>query len=341
MSELGRNEDLALVCEYDGCEEDCPKECSTCAIAIKTDGDAALKTDNLTSAIRLYKRALFLEPRFAEAWNNLANAYNMKDELHNAIEAFNKAIAIDDEYGKALFGKAMTLRKLGLLDEAMQLANQILDLYNNEQVIAFKHELLEQGVHDDKLNENINIVELANEKEESYVELPSHSFFTNLFETISFLKRYEKSECIELTMFALYSSLVVLFFMFSNSKATLEQQHTVIEEFRTLQENSFCNWLHENEFQIGDGAEILSHRIDTYFENKSQFHERTLYCLLECDPNFLCGKCNIEDISNWIIEDAQQKYSTIYKDVELATRKYCQENLNKFVIILLKKFKII
>ena len=28
MSELGRNEDLALTCEYDGCEDDCPKECS-------------------------------------------------------------------------------------------------------------------------------------------------------------------------------------------------------------------------------------------------------------------------------------------------------------------------
>ena len=86
MSELGRNENLALTCEY--------------------DGDAALIENKLPSAIRFYKRALFLEPRFAEAWNNLANAYNMINEPHNALEAFDKAIAIDDEYGKALFGKA-------------------------------------------------------------------------------------------------------------------------------------------------------------------------------------------------------------------------------------------
>ena len=148
MSELGRNENLALTCEYDGCEDDCPKECSTCAIAIKTDGDAALIENKLPSAIRFYKRALFLEPRFAEAWNNLANAYNMINEPHNALEAFDKAIAIDDEYGKALFGKAMTLRKLGLLDEAMQLANDILDLYSADEVLAFKKELVAEGVED-------------------------------------------------------------------------------------------------------------------------------------------------------------------------------------------------
>ena len=148
MSELGRNEDLALTCEYDGCEEDCPNECSTCAIAIKTDGDTALIENELPSAIRFYKRALFLEPRFAEAWNNLANAYNMINEPHNALEAFDKAIAIDDEYGKALFGKAMTLRKLGLLDEAMQLANDILDLYSADEVLAFKKELVAEGVED-------------------------------------------------------------------------------------------------------------------------------------------------------------------------------------------------
>ena len=148
MSELGRNEDLALTCEYDGCEDDCPKECSTCAIAIKTDGDAALIQKKLPSAIRFYKRALFLEPRFAEAWNNLANAYNMIDEPNNALEAFEKAIAIDEEYGKALFGKAMTLRKLGRLDDAMQLANDILDLYSADEVLAFKKELVAEGVED-------------------------------------------------------------------------------------------------------------------------------------------------------------------------------------------------
>ncbi len=148
MHDLGRNEELVISCEFEGHENDCPKDCSTCAIAIKTDGDAALIEKKLPSAIRFYKRALFLEPRFAEARNNLANAYNMINEPNNALDAFEKAIAIDEEYGKALFGKAMTLRKLGRLDDAMQLANDILDLYLADEVIAFKKELVAEGVED-------------------------------------------------------------------------------------------------------------------------------------------------------------------------------------------------
>ena len=144
-----------MKCEYEGNESDCPKECSTCAIAIKTEGDTALVENKLPSAIRFYKRALFLEPRFAEAWNNLANAYNMINEPNNALYAFEKAISIDKEYAKALFGKAVTLRKLGQLDEAMQLANTILDLYNSDEVLDFKKKLVEAGVEDTHyINEN-------------------------------------------------------------------------------------------------------------------------------------------------------------------------------------------
>lgn len=113
---LGRNEKLHLSCAYDGHEDDCPKECSKCAISIKTDGDIALASNRLNDAIRQYKKALFVDPKFAEAWCNLANAYGMESEYHNALSAFNKALAIDPQYGKAMFGKAVTLRNLGKLD---------------------------------------------------------------------------------------------------------------------------------------------------------------------------------------------------------------------------------
>ena len=143
---LGRNEKLHLSCKYKGRENDCPKECSKCAISIKTDGDIALVASNVDSAIRQYKKALFIEPRFAEAWCNLANAYGMKSEYNNSITAFNKALAIDPQYGKALFGKAVSLRNLGKMNEAMALANEILELYDDEYVKNFKAELKKAGV---------------------------------------------------------------------------------------------------------------------------------------------------------------------------------------------------
>ena len=48
----------------------------------------------------------------------MANAYGMKSEYNNALTAFNKALAIDSQYGKAMFGKAITLRNLGKLEQA-------------------------------------------------------------------------------------------------------------------------------------------------------------------------------------------------------------------------------
>ena len=147
-SGLGRNESKHPKCNYSNNTAACPKSCAKCAIAIKTDGDVALSEERLDQAIRFYKKALFIDPKFAEAWNNLGNAYGMKSEYHNALHAFDKAIAIDPAYGKALYGKAITLRNLGQLEAAMTLANAILEMYDALEVRRFKKELVAAGVED-------------------------------------------------------------------------------------------------------------------------------------------------------------------------------------------------
>lgn len=147
-SALGRDESKHISCQYSGREDDCPNDCNRCAIAIKTDADMALVQNQPDAAIKLYKRAVFAEPKFAEAWNNLGNAYGMKSEYNNALAAFEKAIAIDPVYGKALYGKAVTLRNMGQLESAMTLANAILELYDVMEVRRFKKELVEAGVED-------------------------------------------------------------------------------------------------------------------------------------------------------------------------------------------------
>ena len=145
---LGRDESKHISCKYDGHEDDCPDDCAKCAISIKTDGDIALASNRPDEAIRQYKKAVFVSPKFAEAWVNLGNAYGMKSEYNNALSAFNKAIAIDPIYGKALFGKAITLRNLKMFDEAMEIANTILSLYDDANVRKFKQDLICAGVKD-------------------------------------------------------------------------------------------------------------------------------------------------------------------------------------------------
>ena len=148
QSSLGRDESKHIQCDYEDNEDDCPKECSKCAISIKTDGDIALAQNSLDEAIKNYKKAVFVEPKFAEAWVNLGNAYGLKSEYNNALSAFDKAIAIDPVYGKALYGKAITLRNLGNLKAAMEIANTILRLYDADEVRAFKKGLIDAGVED-------------------------------------------------------------------------------------------------------------------------------------------------------------------------------------------------
>ena len=161
---LGRNEEKHHNCKYEGNESACPESCDKCAIAIKTDGDIALSKNLFDEAIRCYKKALFIEPKLAEAWNNLGNAYGLKFEYKNALYAFDKALAIDPVYGNALFGKAITLRNIGDLETAMTLANDILRSYDSTEIKRFKKSLVEAGVEDTQyLNENNRSITLLSD----------------------------------------------------------------------------------------------------------------------------------------------------------------------------------
>lgn len=147
-SVLGRDKTKHISCGFEGHEADCPDNCEKCAIYIKTCGDELLAEGKVDLAIKQYKRALFAEPKFAEAWVNLGNAFGMKSEYNNALTAFDKAIAIDPVYGNAMFGKAITLRNLGKNEAAMSLANAILLLYDNANVRKFKEGLAATGTLD-------------------------------------------------------------------------------------------------------------------------------------------------------------------------------------------------
>lgn len=145
---LGKDKTKHIICQFVGHEDDCPKTCSKCAISIKKSGDTSLASNQLSDAIKHYKKAIFAEPRFAEAWCCLARTYSMKREYNNALSAFDKALSIDPVYGEAMFGKAKALHSIGESEAAMTLANEILNLYNDSSVQSFKSELKKSGVRD-------------------------------------------------------------------------------------------------------------------------------------------------------------------------------------------------
>lgn len=153
--ELGRNLDKVLKCQFEGHKADCPNDCSKCAFSIKEAAEDALSNKDIEQAIRLFKRAIFIRSDYADAWKSLGDAYGLKSEHKNAIKAFDKALAIDSQYGAAMFGKAIALKNIGLLDEAMVVTNSILELYDNPQVKSFKGKLKYYGAKD--LSEYISL----------------------------------------------------------------------------------------------------------------------------------------------------------------------------------------
>lgn len=142
-TQLSRDESKHQIkCEFEGNEDNCTKDCESCVISLKTSADSCLLQKNYNEAIEKYSNVLKEEPNFAEAWNNLASAYGSIGNHSLALEAYLKAIDIDPEYGKALWGAAMALKNLGRNGEARAMLLDLLKYYNfddaNEVMAEYK-----------------------------------------------------------------------------------------------------------------------------------------------------------------------------------------------------------
>lgn len=97
-------------CKYDNCN-DCP-------VSIKTLGDQAQMFGEYEKAIVFYEQAIEMEPKFAEAWNNCAAAYGQSHNYEKSLFCAEQALAIDKNYSKAVFSKAVSLKNLKRKNEA-------------------------------------------------------------------------------------------------------------------------------------------------------------------------------------------------------------------------------
>lgn len=188
--ELLRDEKKQIKCEFEENAEECKYDCDDCAINIKTKGDIALMIKQYDLAIEYYKEALEKEPRMAEAWVNLGSSYGWKNDYVNALIAFNNAIDYDMTYGKALLGKAITLRNMEELDAAIECIDSILELYDNDQCKKIKADIL--ALKDDSNNLSSYKMDLLKElldtgRNEGYINAKSFPFVPELTTNLSYL----------------------------------------------------------------------------------------------------------------------------------------------------------
>ena len=77
------------------------------------------KKKDIPEAIKAFEKALELNPKLAEAANNLGNLYFEQNLIEKAIEAFKKALAADPKYARAHNNLGIVYTKKGLLDLAV------------------------------------------------------------------------------------------------------------------------------------------------------------------------------------------------------------------------------
>jgi len=82
-------------------------------VAYKTLGDALVSEDQFAAAIRQYREAIRLQPRYADAHYNLGIALGMSGELDEAIRQYEEAIRLKPDYIAAKHNLGIALAMLG------------------------------------------------------------------------------------------------------------------------------------------------------------------------------------------------------------------------------------
>ncbi len=85
-----------------------------------------VQNGDASEIVEAYRRAVTLDPRFAEAWNNLGNALTAMRKYGEADAAFQCAQASKPFYSRAIFNRAVMCDLTGHVDKAIGLYREVI-----------------------------------------------------------------------------------------------------------------------------------------------------------------------------------------------------------------------
>lgn len=106
-------------------------------------GSEFQKNKELDKAIEAFNKALAIDPSNDVAWNNKGTVYVMQGNFDKAIEAFDKTINLNPNHENAYFNKANVLKFQGKYDEAIKVIDKALENNpNNDELKKLRDELV-------------------------------------------------------------------------------------------------------------------------------------------------------------------------------------------------------
>lgn len=100
----------------------------------KDDGNKQSSKGRLWLAVQRFQKALEVDPKFADAQNNLGSIYQMLNDLPRANAAFHKTIALDSQHRVAYYNLANSYHKAGFDKEALNSADEALQFADSPAV---------------------------------------------------------------------------------------------------------------------------------------------------------------------------------------------------------------
>lgn len=91
-------------------------------------GDLLLNLGENIEAIDAYNKAIELNQSYVVAWSHRGNALLNLSEYQESLKCYNKAIEIDPQYPNAWNNKGAALERLGKYDEAIEAFNEAIQL---------------------------------------------------------------------------------------------------------------------------------------------------------------------------------------------------------------------
>jgi len=93
---------------------------SSDAIGWFEQGNAFMKNKNYSEAIRVYDRAITVEPDYFEAWNGKADALNRAQQFTEALEASDRVLVLKSDYVQGWINRGYILYNLNRTDEELK-----------------------------------------------------------------------------------------------------------------------------------------------------------------------------------------------------------------------------